>query len=154
MFVDIINNSYGHWQCLFIFFSHLFIHSVSKYYFRSWCERNCTTYEDVWSLTKARATVHAQSLSRVWLFATPWPVARQAPLSIEFSRQEYWSGIRPPPPGDLPHPGTKLESSCSSCIVRQIYCQADSLPLSYLGNPELPYDPEIPFQGIYIQTKL
>ena len=82
MFVDIINNSYGHWQCLFIFFSHLFIHSVSKYYFRSWCERNCTTYEDVWSLTKARATVHAQSLSRVWLFATPWPVARQAPLSM------------------------------------------------------------------------
>ena len=38
------------------------------------------------------ACVHAKSLSRVHLFATPWTVARQAPLSMEFSRQEYWSG--------------------------------------------------------------
>ena len=38
----------------------------------------------------------------VRLFATPWTVARQAPLSIEFSRQEYWSGLPFPSPGDLP----------------------------------------------------
>ena len=37
--------------------------------------------------------------------ATPWTVARQAPLSMEFSRQEYWSGFPCPPPGDLPDPG-------------------------------------------------
>ena len=43
-------------------------------------------------------------LSRVQLFATPWTVARQAPLSMGFSRQEYWSGLPFPPPGDLPDP--------------------------------------------------
>ena len=41
--------------------------------------------------------------SHVQLFATPWAAARQAPLSMGFSREEYWSGLpRPPPPGDLP----------------------------------------------------
>ena len=44
--------------------------------------------------------------SRVWLFAIPWTVAHQAPLSIEFSRQEYWSGLPFPPPGNLPDPWT------------------------------------------------
>ena len=38
---------------------------------------------------------------------TPWTVARQAPLSMGFSRQEYWSGVPCPPPGDLPNPGIK-----------------------------------------------
>ena len=42
------------------------------------------------------------SLSRVRLFATPWVVIRQAPLSMEFSRQEYWSGLLFSSPGDLP----------------------------------------------------
>ena len=46
-----------------------------------------------------------KSLSRVQLFATPWTVARQAPLSMGFSRQEYWSGLPFPSPGDLPKPG-------------------------------------------------
>ena len=40
-------------------------------------------------------------------FATPWTVARQAPLSMGFSRQEYWSGLPFPSPGDLPDPGIK-----------------------------------------------
>ena len=44
-------------------------------------------------------------LSHVWLCVTPSTVARQAPLSMEFSRQEYWSGLPFPPPGDLPNPG-------------------------------------------------
>ena len=44
------------------------------------------------------------AFSRVRLFATPWSVAHQAPLSMEFPRQEYWSGLPCPPPGDLPHP--------------------------------------------------
>ena len=44
-------------------------------------------------------------LSRVWLFATPWTVTYQAPPSIGFSRQEYWSGLPFPSPGDLPDPG-------------------------------------------------
>ena len=54
-------------------------------------------------------TLHATCLlsrfSHVRLFATPWTVARQAPLSMGFFRQEYWSGLPCPPPGDLPHPG-------------------------------------------------
>ena len=48
-----------------------------------------------------------QSLSRVRLFATQWTVARQAPLSMGLSRQEYWSGLPSSPPGDLPDPGVK-----------------------------------------------
>ena len=46
--------------------------------------------------------VYGCVLSCVWLFATPWTVAHQAPLSMGFSRQEYWSGFPFPPPGDLP----------------------------------------------------
>ena len=46
-------------------------------------------------------------LSRVRPFATPWTVAYQAPLSMGFSRQEYWSGLPFPSPGDLPDPGIK-----------------------------------------------
>ena len=51
--------------------------------------------------------VHAQLLSSVQLFATPWTVAHQASLSMEFSGQEYWSELPFPPPGGLPHPGIK-----------------------------------------------
>ena len=46
-----------------------------------------------------------KSLSRVHLFATPWTVAYQAPPSMGFSRQEYWSGLLFPSPEDLPDPG-------------------------------------------------
>ena len=46
-----------------------------------------------------------KSLSRVQLFATPWTVAYQVPPSMGFSRQEYWSGLPLPSPGDLPKPG-------------------------------------------------
>ena len=49
--------------------------------------------------------IEVKSLSRVRLFATPWTVACQAPLYMEFSRQEYWSGLSFPSPGDLPDPG-------------------------------------------------
>ena len=50
------------------------------------------------------------SLSRVRLFATPWTVVYQAPLSMESSRQEYWSGLPFPSPGDLPDPGIEPRS--------------------------------------------
>ena len=48
--------------------------------------------------------------SRVWLFVTLWVIAHQAPLSMGFSRQEYWSGLPFLPPGDLPHPGIEPKS--------------------------------------------
>ena len=49
----------------------------------------------------------AQKFSCVWLFATPRTTARQAPLSMGFSRQEHWSGLPFPSPGDLPNPETE-----------------------------------------------
>ena len=49
-------------------------------------------------------------LSPVQLFLTPWAAARQAPLSMEFPRQEYWSGLPFPTPGDLPDPGIEPAS--------------------------------------------
>ena len=55
-----------------------------------------------------KVKVKVKSLSRVRLFATPWTVAHQAPLSMGFSRQEYWSGLPFPSPGNLPNPGIKL----------------------------------------------
>ena len=51
--------------------------------------------------------------SRVPLSVTPWTVARQTPLSMGFSRQEYWSGLLGPPPGDLPDPGIEPMSPAS-----------------------------------------
>ena len=64
------------------------------------------------------ACMSAQSLSRIGLFATPWTVAHQAPPSMEFSRQEHWSGLPFPPPGDLPDP--RIEPTSPACIGRQI----------------------------------
>ena len=70
-------------------------------------------------------------LSHVWFFATPWTVAKQAPLSTGFSRQEYWSGLPFPSPGDLPNPGIKPRSPAF---------QADALtsepPLSASSGPD------------------
>ena len=57
---------------------------------------------------------NACMLSRVWLFAVLWTVARWAPLSMGFSRQEYWSEQPFPPPGDLPDPGIEPVSASSS----------------------------------------
>ena len=54
--------------------------------------------------------VKVKSLSCVRLFATQWAVAYQAPPSMGFSRQEYWSGLPFPSPGDLPNPGIEPES--------------------------------------------
>ena len=55
--------------------------------------------------------------SRVWLFVTPWTVAHQAPLSRGFSRQEYWTGLLCPPPGNFPDPGVELNISYSPTLA-------------------------------------
>ena len=67
-----------------------------------------------------------KSLSRVRLFAVLWSTVCQAPLSMDFSRQEYWSGLPCPPPGDLPDPGIRPMS---------LALQADSLPTVPPGKP-------------------
>ena len=66
-----------------------------------------------------------KSLSRVQLFVTPWTVAYRAPLSMGFSRQEYWSGLPLPSPGDLPDPGIEPRSPT---------LQADTLLSEPLGK--------------------
>ena len=55
--------------------------------------------------------------SWVWLFAIPWTVACQAPVSLGFSRQEYWSELPFPPPGDLPNPGLEPVSFTSPALA-------------------------------------
>ena len=56
-------------------------------------------------------------LGHVRLFATPWTVACQAPPSMGFSRQEHWSGLPFPSPGDLPDPGIELVSPASPALA-------------------------------------
>ena len=63
----------------------------------------------------------AKSLSRVRLFVTPWAVAHQGPLSMGFSRQEYWSGLPFPSPGDLPHPGIDPMSLMSPALTGEFF---------------------------------
>ena len=59
--------------------------------------------------------------SHVRLFVTPWTVAHQAPLSMGFSRQEYWSGLPCPPPGDLPDSGIEPESLMSPALAGRFF---------------------------------
>ena len=68
-----------------------------------------------------------KSLSRVRLFAIPWTVAYQASPSMGFSRQEYWSGLPFPSPGDLPNPGIEPGSPA---------LQADALTAELPGKPQ------------------
>ena len=70
--------------------------------------------------------VKVKSLSCVQLFVTPWTVAYQAPPSMGFSRQEYWSGLPFPSPEDIPDPG--IEPGFPTL-------QADSLPSELTGKP-------------------
>ena len=69
------------------------------------------------------------SFSCVQIFATQWTVVHQAPLSIGFSKQEYWSGLSCPPPGDLPDPRIEPAFLCLP------HWQAGSLPLVPPGKP-------------------
>ena len=71
-----------------------------------------------------------QSVSHVQLFANPWTVAYQAPLSMGFSREEYWSGLPFPSPGDLPNPGIKPGSPT---------LWADAFPSEPPGKTPKPY---------------
>ena len=85
-----------------------------------------------WPIPNDKRTNHlswslkVKPLSRIQLFVTLWTVAYQAPPSMEFSRQEYWSGLPFPFPGDLPDPG--LEPGFPSL-------QADALPSELPGKP-------------------
>ena len=83
-----------------------------------------------------KVKVKVKSLSHVQLFATPWTVAYKAPPSLGFSRQEYWSGLPFPSPGDLPNPGIEPGSPT---------LRADTLPSEPPGklNPKEQHSPGI-----------
>ena len=81
--------------------------------------------------------------SRVRLFVTPWTVAHSASLSLGASRQEYWSGLPCPPPGNLPDPG--IEPTAPAL-------QAGSLPLSHQGSPLLELIEQNKNNGLSLQT--
>ena len=59
--------------------------------------------------------------SLVLLFVTPWNVAHLVPLSMGFSRQEYWTRLPDPPPGDFPHPGIKTMSLASPALAEGFF---------------------------------
>ena len=76
---------------------------------------------------------------------TPWTVACRAPLSMGFSRQEYWSGLPCPPPGHLPNPGTEPRSPA---------LQADSLLSEPLGKPYLYIVSQFLYIIVYFEVAL
>ena len=81
------------------------VYMNSVYFLPLFCKSKVITKQKVYFLK-----VKVKSLCRVRLFGTPWTVAYQAPLSMGFSRQEYWSGVPFPSPGDLPDPGIEPRS--------------------------------------------
>ena len=79
------------------------------------------------TLYKIGNKVKVKSLNRVRLFVTPWTIVYQAPQSMRFSRQEYWSGLPFPSAGDLPDPGIEPWSTA---------LQADTLTSQPPGKPK------------------
>ena len=73
-------------------------------------------------------------LSCVQLFATPWTVAHQTPLSKEFFRQEYWSGLLFPSLGDLPNPGIKPSFLVNPALAPTVPSGKPSVPLTKLWS--------------------
>ena len=78
--------------------------------------------------------------SLVGLYVTLWTGAHQAPLSVGFSRQEYWSELVRPPPGDLPNPGIKGASLMSPALAGGLFTTSATWEavLAYLGKPSSP----------------
>ena len=91
---------------------------------------NVLFYVCVCACVRVCVCVCVCSLSRVQLFATLWIIAHQAPLSMRFSKQEYWSRLPCPPPGDLPNP--RIEPSSLTSLL---HWQVGSLPLAPPGKP-------------------
>ena len=86
---------------------------------------NVAVHSSSFMLGEIKMKVKVKSLSCVRLFVTPWSAAYQVPPSMGFSRQEYWSGLPCPSPGDFPNPGIEPGS---------LALQADSLPSEPPGN--------------------
>ena len=84
------------------------------------------------------STSEVKLLSRVRLFATPWTIAHQAPQSMEFSRQDSWSGLPFPSPADLPNPGIESSSpalKADSQLVKNPPAMQETL-VQFLGGED------------------
>ena len=90
---------------------HSTLHYHHSSYFLPWL-----SFKDLSDYTGLIQMCVLSRFSRVWLFTSLWTVACQAPLSKGSSRQEYWSGLPHPPPGDLPNPGIKPASLMSPAL--------------------------------------
>ena len=110
---DLMEEDHGGYRTLWVWRLSVFI------------EAECLSFQKEEKHSFSDST-HAQSLSPVRLSVAPWAVACQAPLSMEFPRQEYWSGL-PCPPGELPNPGITPASPA---------LQADPLPTEPPGKPQ------------------
>ena len=88
---------------------------IAGRFFTSWATREAQEYWSGWLCCVL------SRISCVWFFATPWIVARQAPLSMGFSRQKFWSRWLCPPPGDLPNPGTELTFLTSPALAGRLF---------------------------------
>ena len=116
---DIYIHTWGHkrvWYNLVTKQLYIYTYKIHIYVYE-WLyytpETNITLQINYTSIKTLQLSVHVcmpSCFSCVQLFETPWTVAHQAPLSMGFSRQAYWSGLLWPPPGDLPDPGIEPES--------------------------------------------
>ena len=94
------------------------------------CLGKWESWIDIYTLLLSR-------FSRVQLFVTPWTVAHQAPLSVGFSRQRYWSGLSCPCPGDLPNPGIKLMPLMSPALAGRFFTTSTTWEPCPFGNHKI-----------------
>ena len=86
---------------------------------------------------------YAHKLSHVQLFATPWTIAHQAPLSMGFPRQEYWSRLLFPTPGDLPNPGIEPQSLVSPVLAGRFFTIRATKLAKHVPQFPFPFSPKI-----------
>ena len=103
------------------------------------------------------ACVHAKSFRRVHIFVPLWTIACLAPLSMGFSRREYWSGLPCPPPGDLSNPGIEPSSLMSHALAGRFFTTSTTWVAHtyvYLTLKLIPYlfDTQKSFQTILSQS--
>ena len=103
---------------------------VSDIQITLWANYEIAGEKNLNKASQATDSLHAKSLQSCLTLATLWTVVCQAPLSMGFSRQEYWSGLSFPPPGDLPDPGIEPTSPATPAS------QVDSLLLTHRGSPD------------------
>ena len=108
-----------------VWLAHLFHAFWVFCYMRKVCQIAIDRY---WTIIYICIHTHTHTYAAVWLFATPWTVARQAPLSVGFSRQEYCSGLSFPSPGDLYDPESNhvwltggFFTNCTTWEARCVY---------------------------------